>query len=166
MNPLPSSTSRNAASSLGISGSYSALTSTRGIVCTRGHFSHRDPPVHQIRQRGDNACHDRELDVAEGVLEVAVALAERVADADEGERPDGRAEESETEELREGHLEQPRRDGHERAEDRHQRPDQDSRPPPTPEPRVRPVQPIPRDPDPAPVRLPRSPPSPPPDQQP
>src|SRR3954468_14908531 len=153
MKPWPSSTSRNAASSRGISGSYSARTSTRGIVCPRGHSSRRPSPVHPIRQPRDDACRDRKLHVAEVVLEVAVALTERVADADEGERPDGRAEESETEELREGHLEQPRRDGHERAEDRHQRPDQDSRPPPTPEPRVRPVQPIPRDAEPAAVAL-------------
>src|SRR5205809_121153 len=81
----------SSASSLGISGSYSALTSTRGIVCTRGHFSHRDPPVHQVRQRGDDAYRDRVLRVAEAVVEAAIARAEPVTGAGERERPHGGA---------------------------------------------------------------------------
>src|ERR1700757_3067408 len=101
MNRSLSSTSRNAASSRGISGSYSARTSTRGIVCTRGHFSHSDPTVDQIRQRDDDAQGDCVLDVAEVVLEAVVARAEAVADADEGERPDRRPDQSQAEELRE-----------------------------------------------------------------
>src|SRR5438874_4750925 len=153
MNCSLSRTSRNAASSRGISGSYSARTSTRGIVCTRGHSSRRPSPVHQIRQPDDDACHDRVLDVAEVVLEVVVALAERVTDAHEGERPDGRAEESQAEELRERHLEQPRWNRYERAEDGRDRPDQHTGPAPAPEPRVRPVEPIRRDVEPAAVAL-------------
>src|SRR3954467_14113525 len=153
MNCSLSRTSRNAASSRGISGSYSARTSTRGIVCTRGHSSRRPSPVHPIRQPRDDACRDRKLHVAEVVLEVAVALTERVADAEEGERPDGRAEESKPQELRERHLEQPRRNRDERAEDGGHRPDQDTRPAPAPEPGVCPVQPIPRDAEPAAVAL-------------
>src|SRR5581483_7239656 len=98
MRPLPSSTSRNAASSRGISGSYSARTSTSGIVCTRGHSSHSPSPVHEIRHRGDDACGDCVLDVAEVVLEALVARAERIADADEGERPEPGAHEGEAEE--------------------------------------------------------------------
>src|SRR3954451_25144303 len=153
MKPWPSRTSRNAASSRGISGSYSARTSTRGIVCTRGHSSRRSSPVHQIRQPGDDASHDRVFDVAEVVLEVVVALAERVAGADEGERQDGRADESQAEELPERHLEQPRRNRYERAEDRRDRPDQHTGPAPAPEPCVPLREPIRRDVEPAAVAL-------------
>src|SRR5207248_8703574 len=110
-----SSTSRKAASSRGISGSYSARTSTRGIVCTRDHSSRSPPPVHQIRQCENDACRDRVLDVAEVVLEALVARAEGVADADEGERPQSRADERQAQEERERHLEDPRRDRDERA---------------------------------------------------
>src|SRR3954453_6753178 len=109
MKPFPSSTSRNATSSRGISGSYSARTSTRGIVCTRGHSSQSPPPVHQIRQPGDDACRDRVLDVTEAVLEALVDRAEGVADADKGERPESRADERECHERRKRHLEDPRR---------------------------------------------------------
>src|SRR6266702_3664675 len=105
MKRCPSSTSRKAASSRGISGSYSARTSTRGIVCTRGHSSRSPPPVHQIRQCENDACRDRVLDVAEVVLEALVARAEGVADADEGERPQGGPDESEKQERRRRHLE-------------------------------------------------------------
>src|SRR6188472_313183 len=115
MKPLPSSTSRNAASSRGISGSYSARTSTRGIVCTRGHFSQSDPAIHEIRQRRENPYDDRVFDVAEAVLEAVVARAERVADPDEGEGPERRPDQREPEERREGHFEDPGRDRHERA---------------------------------------------------
>src|SRR5437879_8542605 len=86
-----SRTSRNAASSRGISGSYSARTSTSGIVCTRGHFSRSHPPVTQIRQHGQDACHDDVFGVVEAVIEAAVALAEPVAGAGEGKGPDRRA---------------------------------------------------------------------------
>src|SRR5215470_3433838 len=106
MKSLPSSTSRKAASSRGISGSYSARTLTRGIVCTRRHFSRSHPPVDQIRQPGDYGQDDRVLDVAEVVLETLVARAEAVADADEGERPQSRTHQCQAEELQERHLEQ------------------------------------------------------------
>src|SRR5215467_4952026 len=114
MKPLPSRTSRNAASSRGISGSYSARTSTRGIVCTRGNSSRSPPPVDEIRQREHDACCDRELDVAEVVLEALVARAEGIADADERERPHGGADERQAEELQERHLEDPGRNRDER----------------------------------------------------
>src|SRR6476660_1411743 len=107
MNRSLSSTSRNAASSRGISGSYSARTSTSGIVCTLGHSSGGHPPVDQIRRAEHDACHDRVFDVTEVVLEVPVARAEGVADADKGERPERRADEREAEERRERHLEDP-----------------------------------------------------------
>src|SRR3954454_13904986 len=100
MNCSLSRTSRNAASSRGISGSYSARTSTRGIVCTRGHSSQSPPPIHQIRQAGDDACRARVPDVSEAVLEALVARAEAIADADEGERPESRADERECHERR------------------------------------------------------------------
>src|SRR5207302_11077501 len=99
-----SSTSRNAASSRGISGSYSARTSTRGIACTRGHSSRSPPPVHQIRQRENDACRDRVLDVAEAVVEAAIARAEAVAGTGEGERPYRRAHERQQCVRRERHL--------------------------------------------------------------
>src|SRR6185437_240727 len=104
MKPLPSSTSRNAASSRGISGSYSARTSTSGIVCTRDNSSHSPFPVDQIRQRHDDAYPDRVLDVAEVVLEALVARAEGIADADEGERPERGADECQAQERSQGHL--------------------------------------------------------------
>src|SRR5215469_68229 len=153
MKPLPSRTSRNAASSRGISGSYSARTSTRGIVCTRGHFSHSDPTVDPIRDAYKDHEHDRVLDVTEVVLEALVARAEAVADADEGERPDRRPDERQAEEQRERHLEQPGRDRDERADDGQERPDQDTRLAPTPEPRVGPVEPFRRDVEPTAVAL-------------
>src|SRR5215472_13892065 len=105
MKPLPSRTSWKAASSRGISGSYSARTSTRGIVCTRGNFSHSKPTVDQIRDAGDDREHDRVLGVAEVVLEALVARTQAVADAHEGERPDGGPDQSQAEEQCERHLE-------------------------------------------------------------
>src|SRR4029079_15232958 len=124
MKPLPSRTSRTAASSRGISGSYSARTSTRGIVCTRGHFSHSDPAVHERRQRGDDPYDDRVLDVAEVVLEALVARPEGIADADEGERPERRPDQRQAEEARERHLEDPRRNRDEGTDHGRHRPDE------------------------------------------
>src|SRR5438477_9764511 len=93
---FPSSrTSRKAASSLGISGPYSALTSTSGIVCTRLHFSPSSPPIDQIGHKQDDAEHDGVLDETEGVVGAVVRGAERVAGSGEGERPDRRADERE-----------------------------------------------------------------------
>src|SRR5215813_4903075 len=134
MKPLPSRTSWNAASSRGISGSYSARTSTRGIVCTRRHSSRSPSPIDQIRQHHGDGSHDRVLDVAEVVLEALVARAEAVADAHEGERPDGRPDESEAEEQRERHLEDPGGNRDEGADDREDRADQHAGPIPAPEP--------------------------------
>ena len=94
-----------------------------------------------------------ELDVAEVVLEVAVARTEAVADAHEGERPDGGADERQAEEQREWHLEQPRRNGDEGADDGCHRPEQDSRPAPAPEPDIGPVEPLSRHVEPAAVTL-------------
>src|SRR5579862_6216802 len=148
-----SRTSRNAASSRGISGSYSARTSTRGIVCTRGNFSRSYPPVDQIRHHSQDAYRNQVLDVAEVVLEVLVARAERIADADEGERPDGRAEQCQAEELHERHLEQAGRDRDERADDRRERSDQNAGPAPAPKPRVGAVEALRRDVEPAAVML-------------
>src|SRR5215469_5545211 len=122
MKPLPSSTSWKAASSRGISGSYSARTSTSGIVCTRRNSSRSHPTVDQKCDAEQDGCDDRVLDVAEVVLEVLVARAEPVADADEGERPDRRSDRGEAEELRKRHLEDPRGDRDERADERRQRP--------------------------------------------
>src|SRR6478609_1128020 len=104
MKPLPSSTSRNAASSRGISGSYSARTSTRGIVCTRGHFSCRDLPVDQKSQQEQEACDDDVFEVVEALIEPAIAAAEAVAAARKGERPHGGADQRQQRVRRKPHL--------------------------------------------------------------
>src|SRR6478672_11576142 len=153
MKPLPSSTSRNAASSRGISGSYSARTSTRGIVCTRRHFSHSDPAIHQIRQPRDNAYRDRVLDVAEAVVEAAIARAEPVAGSREGERPHGGAGQREQCVRQEPHLEDSGCDRDERADDRRQPAEEDAEVPPPLEPSFGTVQPARREVEPAAVAL-------------
>src|SRR5437868_10243796 len=110
----PSSrTSRKAASSLGISGPYSALTSTSGIVCTIVHFSPRSPFVDQIRDDDDDDRDDAVLDVVEAVVEALVAGAEPVADPGNRECPDRRADEREDGLRRQRHLEDTGRDGDE-----------------------------------------------------
>src|SRR5215831_7933727 len=134
MKPLPSRTSWKAASSRGISGSYSARTSTRGIVCTRGNFSRSHPSIHQIRQRGDDACDDRVLDVAEAVVGAAIARAEAVAGAGEGEGPHGGAGKREQRVRQQPHLEDPCRDRDERADDRRDPAEKDGEVPPAAEP--------------------------------
>src|SRR5262245_1868192 len=96
-----STTARNTASSRGISGPYSALTSTSGIVCTRRHSSCGHTTVDQIGQRKHDARHDRVFDVPKVVLEALVARPEAVADPDEGERPQSRSHERQSEEGRE-----------------------------------------------------------------
>src|SRR6478752_4486598 len=153
MNPLPSSTSRNAASSRGISGSYSARTSTRGIVCTRRHFSHSDPAVHQIRERRDDAYRDCVLDVAEAVVEAAIAGAEPVAGSREGERPHGGAGQREERVRQEPHLEDSGCDGNERTDDRRQPAEEDAEVPPPLEPSFGAVQAARREVEPAAVAL-------------
>src|SRR5215831_4214907 len=100
-----SRTSRNAASSRGISGSYSARTSTSGIVCIRAHSSRGHPSVHEIRHEEDDACNDRIFGVAEAVIEAAIAGAEAVAGAGEHEGPHGGAGERQEKVRRERHLE-------------------------------------------------------------
>src|SRR5271154_6317103 len=134
-------TSRKAASSLGISGSYSARTSTSGIAM-RCNFSLRFPSVGEIRREEDDAGHDRVLRVLEVVVEVVVARPEAVADPDERERPHSRADEREREERGKRHLEDSRRDGDERSDDRRHRPEQNSRLVPALEPRVSLVEPF------------------------
>src|SRR5580765_1204927 len=115
----PSSrTSRKAASSWGISGPYSALTSTSGIVCIRPHFSLRPPPVHQIHGEDDDTGHDRVLDEAEAMVDPVVARAGGVADPREREGPDGPADRDENGKRHERHLEDPGRDGDERTKER------------------------------------------------
>src|SRR5437588_1917550 len=136
MNRLLSSTSRNAASSRGISGSYSARTSTSGIVCTLGHSSGGHPPVDQIRRTEHDACHDRVLGVAERMVEAVITGAEAVADAGKGEGPHGRAHERQHGVRRERHLEDPCRDRDEGPDDRRQAPDENAYVPPTVEPRL------------------------------
>src|SRR5436305_14249076 len=117
MKPPSSRTPRNAASSLGISGPYSALTSTSGIVCIRLNSSFRPPPIDQIRRRDEDPRHDGVLDVAEVVVGAVIRRAEPIAGSGEGERPDRRADERAEEGDPERHFEDARRDRDERAED-------------------------------------------------
>src|SRR5579862_5260864 len=139
----PSSrTSRNAASSLWISGPYSALTSTSGIVCMLRHLSCGPPPVHEIRREEQYACNDRIFHVMERVVEPLVAGAEPVARADEGERPERRSDESQAEERSQWHLEDAGRNRDERAKNGSQRPDQHARLVPAAEPRVGAIEPL------------------------
>src|SRR5262245_6338579 len=136
-----SSTSRKAASSRGISGSYSALTSTRGIVCTRANSSGRYPPIDQIRQPGHDQHHDRVLDVVEAVVEAAVAPTEPVTRAGEGKGPHGGTGERQQRVRQERHLEDAGRDRDEGADDRHDPAEEDPEVPPALEPRLRAVEP-------------------------
>src|SRR5579871_846702 len=117
MNWPVSSTSLKAASSLGMSGPYSALTSTSGIAM-RSHFSLRDPPIDQIRREEDDDGDDGVLEVAERVIRAVVGGAEAVARAREGEGPDRGANRGEHGVRREPHLEDAGRDRDERADER------------------------------------------------
>src|SRR5579884_3306469 len=137
-----SRTSRKAASSREISGLYSAPTSTSGIVCTRRHSSGGHPSVDQIRERRDDACPDRVLDVAKVVLEPLVARPEGVADPDEGEGPESRPDQGQAQERRKRHLEDAGRNRDERAEHGDHRPEEHSGPVPALEPGVGPVEPV------------------------
>src|SRR3954451_6662463 len=149
MKPWPSRTSRNAASSRGISGSYSARTSTRGIVCTRGHFSLSHPPIDQIRQQGDDAYDDRVLDIAEAVIKAAIARTEPVAGACKGEGPHGGTCEREQRVRKQPHLEDPGRDRDEGADDRRYPAEEDGGVPPAVEPRLGAIEPLGREVEPA-----------------
>src|SRR5258708_13849680 len=101
--PLPS-TSRNRASSSGISGANCALTSTSGI-CTATHSSGLDPPVEEIRREQENACNDGVFGVLEIVIEALVAPAEPVARAGDSEGPHGGADHHQQADRRERNLE-------------------------------------------------------------
>src|SRR5581483_9749100 len=149
MNPPSSRTPRKAASSLGMSGPYSALTSTSGIVCIRLHLSCGSPSVHEIRREQENACDDRVLDVVEAVVEAVVARAEPVAGTGEGERPDRRSDQREDGVRGEAHLEDPRRDRDEGADDRRHPPEQDAEVPPADEPRLGAIETLGREVEPA-----------------
>src|SRR5215471_13966776 len=153
MKPLPSSTSRKAASSRGISGSYSARTSTSGIVCTRAHSSGRQPAVDQIRQAQYDERHDRVLDVVEPVVEAAIALAEPVSGACEGKAPHGGAGEREQRVRQERHFEDPGGDRDEGPDDRQDPPEEHAEVAPAVEPRLGAVESRGRDVEPAAMAL-------------
>src|SRR5436853_1234503 len=135
MNWPVSSTSLKAASSLGMSGPYSALTSTSGIAM-RSHFSLPYPPVDEIRRRQNDDRGDRVLDVAEVVIEAVVVRAEAVAGSGERERPDRGADEREERVRRERHLEDAGRDRDEGTDDRRDATERDAEIPPAVEPRL------------------------------
>src|SRR5438105_1652653 len=128
-----SSTPRKAAASWGISGSYSARTSTSGIAM-RPNFSLRSPPIRQIRRSEHDEGRDGELDVAEVVIEAVVVRPEAVARAGERERPNGGANRRVDRVRSELHLEDAGRDGDERADERSDAADQDADVPPALEP--------------------------------
>src|SRR5437763_3806114 len=153
MKLFPSSTSGKAASGRGISGSYSARTSRRGIVCTRVNSSRRRPSIHQIRQSEHDACRDRVLDVVEAVVEAAITLAEPVSGAGEGKAPHGRAGERQQRVRQKRHLEDPGRDRDEGTDDGHDSPEKHAEIPPAVEPRFGAVESFGRDVEPAAVAL-------------
>src|SRR5581483_8743655 len=113
MNWPPSRTSRNRASSSGISGAYCALTSISGIGDTA--TTHCSPAVEEIRHDQHEACGDDVVDVAERVVGVGVRRAEGPARGRQAEAEDGRAKKREREELPERHPHDPGRDRDEGA---------------------------------------------------
>src|SRR5207248_4571017 len=135
MNWPVSSTSLKAASSLGISGPYSARTSTSGIVCTTIHFSPSAPSVDQIRRTSDDGGHHGVLEVAEVVIDAVVVRTEAVTGAREREGPDRGADRRVDRVRHEPHLEDTGRDRDERADDRRDPAHEDAEIPPACEPR-------------------------------
>src|SRR6476469_4527363 len=87
MKPPSSRTPRKAASSLGMSGPYSALTSTSGIFCIRLNFSLRPPAVDQIRGQEHDRSRDGVLEEAESVIGAVVRGSEPITGAGEADRP-------------------------------------------------------------------------------
>src|SRR5215467_9195539 len=126
MNCPSSRTSRNRASSSGISGAYCALTSTSGILCTAPHCSGLPPSVSEIHREEQDTCKDDELGVAEGVVEALVARPERVAGACDSEGPDGGADRGQRGVRAERDVEDARRDRDERPDDRRHPAEQDA----------------------------------------
>src|SRR3954454_21099576 len=106
MNRPESSALANASFSSGMSGAYCALTSTCGIA-TASHRRRPPPPHEQPRRRRDDHDGDRNVGVAEGVVEVLPARAEPPAGAREGEAPQRGAERGPENVAAERHLEDP-----------------------------------------------------------
>src|SRR5581483_9775568 len=115
MNWPPSRISRKRASSSGISGAYCALTSISGIGGTAS--TNCSPAVDEIRRGSDDACNHEVFHVLEAVVEAVVARPECIADAGNGEGPDGGADGRQRGVRAERHLERARRDGDERTDD-------------------------------------------------
>src|SRR4051794_33571202 len=109
MNCPVSSTSLKAASSWGINGPYSALTSTSGIAM-RPNFSPSAPPVDQNRRVEHDEGRHGDLDVAELVVEAVIVRPEAVPGSSEREGPDRRADRRVDRVRDELHLEDAGRD--------------------------------------------------------
>src|SRR4051812_16010651 len=92
-----------------------------------------------IRDKRHNSCDDRDLDVAEVVVERLVAAAKGPADPGENHTPERVAEQGEDVVPPERHLEDPGRDRDERARDRGDAAEEDGPVVPPVEPPVRPV---------------------------
>src|SRR4051794_27946641 len=130
MNWPLSRTSANRASSSERTDANWALTSTRGICCTRSHFS----GVDEIRRQDENACNDGVFDVLEVAVEVGIARAQSVADAGEREAPDRRSHERQERVRAERHPEDAGRNRDERTDDRSEAADENANVPPPVEP--------------------------------
>src|SRR5436190_6638508 len=117
MNAADSRMSRKRASSSGIRGSYCALTSTSGIVCTAGHSSCTYPAIKEIRREHDDACDDRVIRIAQVVVRMRVGAAERPPGGSQPEAEDRAAEQREDEELAERDAHDPGGDRDEGADD-------------------------------------------------
>src|SRR5438874_9392965 len=118
MNVPDSRTSAKVRSSSGISGAYCALTSTSGIGGTASKSRGASSAQDQVDGEEQNSCNDRDLDVAEVVVELLVARAEPPADAGQRAAPDSRADEREHRVAPERDAKDPGGNRDERAHDR------------------------------------------------
>src|SRR3954469_16188667 len=118
MNSALSSTPSIASRIRGRRGSYCAFTSTSGIGRTASKSRCTYPSIDPKNEQEEDSEDDEVLDVAEVVVEALVAASGGPADAGEREGPDRRPDRSEHDVAAERHLEDPGRDGDERADDR------------------------------------------------
>src|SRR2546428_4897262 len=113
-----SSTSSMRFLSSGSRGAYCALTSTEGIFGTRGQSSGAPAAEDPVGRSEQNSYNDRDLQVAQFVLQPVIAGSERPAAAGEAEAEGRAAEHRPRQEAREIHLRDPGRDRDERAQNR------------------------------------------------
>src|SRR4051812_18027997 len=153
MNSALSSTPSIASRIRGRSGSYCAFTSTSGIGRTASKSRGTYPSIDPENEEEEDGEDDEVLDVAEVVVEALIAGSRGPADAGESEGPDRRADRRQDDVPPEGHLEHPRRDRDERANDRRDAADQHREVVPAVEPALGAFEVLGRQVEPAPVAL-------------